>query len=217
MRQWNAALFDLDGTIIDSAPGIAATFSYTLEKYGIHCTDDQLREFMGPPLSESFAKMVSPEEVETCVQIYRQRYEEDGIFRCSVYEGIPELLQSLKENGWTVCLATSKLRKAAVEILERFGLAPFFDDIGGASADGRIERKEEVLHCVLSSSAMHEKNGIMIGDRFSDMEGARLCGLPAVGVLYGYGSERELSAYSPVALCKTPKELEDFLSLHFKR
>ncbi len=217
LTQLNAALFDLDGTIIDSEPGITATFDYTLSQFGISYPREQMRAFLGPPLSESFARLVRPEEVDRCVEIYRRRYAEDGIYRCAVYPGIPDVFRQLKEQGWTVCLATSKLREAAVTILDRFELTPFFDLIGGSSADGSIETKEEVLRSILPALEAQGRHGVMIGDRFHDMEGAARCGLPAVGVLYGYGDEAELSAYQPLALCKSPKELGDFLSLHFNQ
>ena len=206
LTQLNAALFDLDGTIIDSEPGITATFDYTLSQFGISYPREQMRAFLGPPLSESFARLVRPEEVDRCVEIYRRRYAEDGIYRCTVYPGIPDVLRQLKE-----------LREAAVTILDRFELTPFFDLIGGSSEDGSIETKEEVLRSILPALEAQGRHGVMIGDRFHDMEGAARCGLPAVGVLYGYGDEAELSAYQPLALCKSPKELGDFLSLHFNQ
>lgn len=217
MIKFQAALFDLDGTIIDSAPGIKATFEYTLAKYGVTATPQQLRSFLGPPLSDSFSQLVAPEDVEDCVRIYRERYAQDGSFRCAPYPGIEETLRGLKEAGWTLCLATSKLHEEAVRILTRLGLAQYFDYISGSTADGRLETKADVIRDVLAQPCTAGKRCVMIGDRFHDLEGAAECGLDAVGVLYGYGDRAELEAYSPLALCRTPREVGEFLSQCFER
>ena len=217
MIKFQAVLFDLDGTIIDSAPGIRATFEYTLARYGVKATEQQMRSFLGPPLNDSFSKMVDPQSVDDCVRIYRERYAEDGSFRCSAYPGIEETLCRLRDEGWTVCLATSKLHEEAVRILTRLELAQYFDYISGSTDDGRLETKADVIRDVLAQPCVSGKCCVMIGDRSHDMEGAAECGLSAVGVLYGYGDQEELDAYSPLALCKSPREVGDFLAQCFER
>ena len=217
MTKFQAALFDLDGTIIDSAPGIAATFSYTLAQYGVTCTPEQLRSFMGPPLRDSFSRVVAPEYVERCIDIYRERYAQDGSFRCSAYPGVEKLLHQLKKDGWILCLATSKLREEAQRILVRLNLAQCFDVISGSAADGSIDTKADVIRDVLSNPLMRGKRAVMIGDRSHDMEGAAQCGLPAIGVSYGYGTQAELAAYSPLAICASTEELGGYLALCLER
>lgn len=217
MTTFRTALFDLDGTIIDSAPGIAATFAYTLARFGVVRGEDQMREFMGPPLGDSFSRLVAPEHVDACVRMYRERYAEDGIYRCSVFPGVPELLRKLKADGWTVCLATSKLRAAAVQILDRFELSQYFDYIAGSNEDGTIEAKADVIRDVLAQPGIEKETAVMIGDRRHDAEGAAECGLPVICVLYGYGDREELSACAPLALCQTAEELYQCLSRLLKR
>ena len=185
-------LFDLDGTLTDPGIGITNSVMYALEKYGIHIEDrTELYSFIGPPLGESFRRQFgfSEEQARRAVEYYREYFRPKGIFENVVYEGIPELLQRLRENRVTVALATSKPYEFAVRILEHFDLARYFDFVGGATMDGRISRKTDVIAHLLEEFGNVDKASVlMIGDRAQDIEGAKANGLHSAGVLWGYGS-----------------------------
>ncbi len=210
---YQTLLFDLDGTIIDSAPGIYRSVQYALSKFGITVSDlSVLRPFIGPPLRDSFERYygMSGADAEKAVQYYRDLYEPEAKLECSVYPGIPELFETLRAAGKEIVLATSKPEKFAREILAHFSLDRYFDRIGGASFDGKRDTKEEVLRYLLSERKETE-NAVMIGDTKFDMIGARALGLPGVGVTYGFGSREELLDNGAAALAESPEALGKIL------
>lgn len=212
---YKTVLFDLDGTITDSEPGIIACVQHALRQFGIEVEDPKtLRPFIGPPLRDSFRDyfQMTPEEAEQATEFYRQRYAPIGKFECSVYPGIPELLRRLHETGRTVILATSKPEGFAREILEHFDLAQYFDLIGGATLDGSRDTKEAVLQYILDSGRVPDRqDAVMVGDTKFDMIGAAAFSLPAVGVLYGFGSRQELEENGALFLARDAAELERYL------
>ncbi len=213
MMKYNAVLFDLDGTLVDSAPGIYATMQATFEHYGVHKTREQIGKYLGPPLRVTMAENVPQDEIENAVKIYRDIYENDGAFNAAVYGGVQEMLDLLKAAGCTICLATSKTKTVAHTVLEHFGLDKYFDYIGGASEDASIDTKTAVIESVLAQPCMCGKTAVMIGDRADDMTGAKNCSLPAVGALYGYGSKEELAPFNPVFMAASPLEIASFITL----
>ena len=204
-------LFDLDGTLTDPGIGITNSVMYALEKFGIHVSDRaELFSFIGPPLGESFRRQFgfSEEQAQKAVEYYREYFRPKGIFENSVYEGIPELLKKLRERNITVALATSKPYEFAVRILEHFELKQYFDYIGGATMDGRISKKADVIAHLLDEFGNVDKAEVlMIGDRAQDVEGARANGLHSAGVLWGYGSAEELQGAGADYLAAKPEEL----------
>lgn len=212
---YKTVLFDLDGTITDSEPGIIACVQHALRQFGIEVENpNTLRPFIGPPLRDSFRDyfQMTPEEAEQATEFYRQRYAPIGKFECSVYPGIPELLRRLHETGRTVILATSKPEGFAREILEHFDLAQYFDLIGGATLDGSRDTKEAVLQYILDSGRVPDRqDAVMVGDTKFDMIGAAAFSLPAVGVLYGFGSRQELEENGALFLARDAAELERYL------
>ena len=206
----SAVLFDLDGTLTDPFPGITRSFQYALECMGVDTIPaaDDLRWCIGPPLGESFAVLVGddPDRVREAVGHYRKRYGEVGLFENEVIDGIPEVLAGLRDLGHTLYVATSKLREPAVRIVEHFGLADYFTGVYGASADGSLATKGELIGYLLEREGVSAGSGIMIGDRKHDLVGARANSLAAIGVTYGYGSREELQAECPLAIADTPSE-----------
>ena len=204
-------LFDLDGTLSDPGIGITNSVMYALEKFGIHVSDRaELFSFIGPPLGESFRRQFGffEEQAQKAVEYYREYFRPKGIFENSVYEGIPELLKKLRERNITIALATSKPYEFAVRILEHFELKQYFDYIGGATMDGRISKKADVIAHLLDEFGNVDKAEVlMIGDRAQDVEGARANGLHSAGVLWGYGSAEELQGAGADYLAAKPEEL----------
>jgi len=209
---YDILLFDLDGTLTDSAPGIMNSIRYALKKLDTECDESTLRSFIGPPLLESFAKYYGfdHEKARKALELYREYFSEKGMLENSVYRGIPELLEKLKAAGKTLLVATSKPELFTLKILDHFGLSKYFDVIGGASMDETRNTKEEVIRFVLEQYGLSEdrkKRTIMIGDRHHDIDGAKAVGLDSVGVLYGYGDGPELIDAGATYIAKTPHEI----------
>ena len=212
MKQY--LLFDLDGTLTDPMVGITSSVQYALEKFGIHVRYlKELIPFIGPPLAESFQKFYgfSKEDAEKAIQYYREYYAPKGIFENEVYEGIPEMLAHLTEAGFTLLVATSKPTVFARKVLKHFGMEDYFSFVGGSELDGSRTKKAEVISYILKTCGIEAKEAIMIGDRRHDIEGGKACGLESVGVLYGYGTEQELTEAGADHLIRTVAELEDYL------
>ncbi len=165
MQTFDAVLFDLDGTLIDSAPGIFDSFEFTLAQYEMTVPQERLRRFLGPPLRESFAKLLPPDEVERAVEIYRAHYAEASGALTKLYPGTKELLSALREAGYILCLATSKVRYAALKLLDKLELTPYFDYIGGSSPDASLDTKTAVIRHVLAQPCVQDKRAVMVGDR----------------------------------------------------
>lgn len=212
-------LFDLDGTLTDSARGIMNAIEYALHTYGITVNDrSTLRPFIGPPLAESMRKYYGfgVEQSLEAVERFREYYDgKGGLFENDVYEGIPELLDDLRSAGYHLYLATSKPEDTARRILEHFDLARRFDFIGGATLDESREKKGDVIRYVLESCGIAESDKdqvVMIGDRSNDIVGAKENGLESIGVLYGYGSREELLDAGADYLAKTPADVMRIVS-----
>ncbi len=209
-------LFDLDGTLTDPGPGITNSVAYALEKFAIHPQSrEELYPYIGPPLTVSFQEYhgLSPQQAETALGYYREYFADKGIFENAVYEGIPAMLERLQNAGATLMVATSKPEEFTHRILEHFDLAKYFAFVGGNTLDEARPTKEAVLrHIMTQYPAISPESTVMVGDRCFDVEGAAAVGLPAVGVLYGYGSRKELMDAGAVVLAKDVTELHKILT-----
>ena len=208
--KYQVAYFDLDGTLVDSAPGILGSMQKALEQFGVHPTLQQLRRYLGPPLRKSFGEhFTDPALIEKATDLYRDSYAVKGSHECAAYPGAAEMLQRLKDAGLVLCTATSKPTQVVTPILEEKGLAGYFDFIGGASMDESRDTKTDVVRHVLAQPMMQGRRVLMVGDRNDDMRGAADCGLDAAGALYGYGSREELEPFHPVLLAESCASLAD--------
>lgn len=192
---WKTVLFDLDGTLTDSAPGITNSVAHALAHFGIHEEPGNLLKFIGPPLNESLPEFYgfSPEQTAEAVAVFREYFVEKGWSENAPYPGIGELLQDLQRAGLRLMVATSKPEVQAVRILKHFGLADYFERICGApqgNEDGA--RKASVIRRALSYVENDTSSVVMVGDRRHDVAGAHEAGVPCIGVLYGYGGREEL-------------------------
>ena len=194
---FHTILFDLDGTLTDPGEGITNSVAYALKRYGIEVEDRKsLYPFIGPPLHESFMRYFGMNEETSleAVEVYREYFSVKGLLENRPYDGIEALLKKLKDAGKRLIVATSKPEGFSVRILEHFGLAKYFDLICGALMHPpKGYGKADVIRDALKRSEITDLSGIvMVGDRLHDIEGAHKIGLPAVGVLYGYGDRPEL-------------------------
>ncbi|MBQ9063283.1 MAG: HAD hydrolase-like protein [Eubacterium sp.] len=233
-------LFDMDGTTNESGPGIKKSVAIALEKQGItDYTEEQLAQFVGPPLRQSFQNLfgMTEEQASQGIQDYRAYYAVSGKFENRMYPGIPELLKRMKQAGILCGIASSKPELFVREILEHYNVEQYFDVIAGASMSEQLVEKPDIIRLALqrareqglpvnsvpsaeaaeptqSSSYMEPvqpqacPDVWMVGDRSYDVTGAHSCGLPVIGVTYGYGSRRELEDAGADVIVDTTAALE---------
>lgn len=210
MKTKENILFDLDGTLTDPMLGITKSVQYALASFGIvEDSLERLTPFIGPPLKGSFQKFYgfSEEKAEEALAKYREYFSVTGMFENKVYEGIPALLEALKQQNKKVILATSKPEIYARQILEHFHLLSYFDFVGGSLLDGRRVEKPDVIQYVLEENHITADNAVMIGDRCFDITGGRQHRLSTIGVLYGYGSRQELEEAGAQCIAESVSEL----------
>lgn len=210
----DTVLFDLDGTLSDPKIGITKSVQYSLKKYNIEIDDlSELEKFIGPPLKESYIKYFSFSESESIAAIdyYREYFSEQGMYENTLYPGIADLLQSLKDKGVTIALATSKPTFFAEKILQHFEIDQFFTEIVGSNMDNTRTDKRSIIDYALGKLNKSHSSSIMIGDRKHDLIGARSNSVGTIGVLYGYGSEEEIAKENPDYIVGTVSELETTL------
>ena len=208
---YHTILFDLDGTLTDSGPGITNSVAYALKKWNIEEKDiNVLRKFVGPPLDASFAKYYgfSKEKCVQAIQYYREYYLTKGIYENQVYDGMEELLKWLRDTGRRAIVATSKPEPSAIHVLEYFHMDSYFDIIAGATMDGSRVEKSDVIRYALDRAGIRDLSGVvMVGDRENDIQGAKANGLDSIGVLYGYGSREELEEAGAMQIAETVEDL----------
>lgn len=209
----NAIFFDLDGTLTDSGPGIMNCAQLALDHFGIPVPSrDALRVFVGPPLRQTFARFGVPQDrIDEAIQVFRGRYVPIGKFENTPYPGIQELLHALQAEGYALYVATSKPQVTAIEVLEHFHLAQYFQVICGASLDEGRETKEDVITYLLSQIGSPDQV-VMVGDTDYDVIGARAHGIDTIGVTWGYGEREAMVAAGAAALAETPQDLHRLLT-----
>lgn len=181
-------IFDLDGTLTDSAEGIVASFLHALGHIGAPVpTGDLAAQIVGPPMDDTFRSMDLGEDAEAAIAAFRAEYGARGWAMNSLFDGIEELLVDLRAAGVRLAVATSKLETTARRILAHFGLDQHFEVIAGASPDGSRKTKVEVLAHALNQLQPLPESVLMVGDRSHDVEGAAAHGIDTVVVGWGYG------------------------------
>lgn len=206
-------LFDLDGTLTVPGIGITNSVMYALDKFGITVKErSSLYKFIGPPLKDSFEGFYgfSSEQSELAIKYYREYFKEKGMFENEVYDGIPELLERLKEYGKILIVATSKPEVYSTEILRHFKLYDHFDFVCGATLDETRNKKEDIIRYAMETSGISDRSSaIMVGDREHDIIGAKKNGIDSIGVLFGYGSREELKKAGATYIAGDPSEIFD--------
>ena len=216
MKKYRYLLFDLDGTLTYSHPGIYASIRYALEDAGRgEPTERQLRSCVGPPLVYSFRHIfgMTEEETNRAVVKYRERYSEKGLFENAPVPGAKEILESLKSAGYVSAIATSKPKIFAEKIADKFGFTPFLETVAGSGTDGSFPTKGSVIREAMRLLRAEKELCLMLGDRRQDAEGARECDIDFAGFSGGYAEPGELEAEAPAFLFSDFEELRARLCL----
>lgn len=211
MKKYNAVLLDLDGTISNTYRGIVKCLGPACAEYGADLMQYDVRKFIGPPLSWTFGVIFpnEPEKQQGALLKYRELYNAGGMFDNDLYVGIDEFAQGLRDRGIKVGVATSKLEKYAVKVLEKLGMLNHIDFVCGCEADRPT--KADVINYALRTQGIDKTKCLMVGDTFYDLEGAEIAGMDAVGVLYGFGTREEMEKFPHVGIVDTVEDLKNFV------
>ena len=208
MASVSTVLLDLDGTLSDSRPGIAASFRFTLGEMGHNPeTAGDLTWAVGPPIAVSIQRLLSlygDDRVDRAVEIYRARYSEIGLYDCSVFPGMLEMLEGLRDASVAMFVATSKRRDFADRVIDHLNLRGFVGGVYGALPGGGLDEKQDLLAHIMTTERLPAGQPVMVGDRLHDIHAAKANGLRSIGVLWGYGGAEELSAAGADAVAGTP-------------
>ena len=210
--------FDLDGTLVDPLPGVRNCLKKTCESFGLDLPDEAaVRSWIGFGMRESLATLKGledPARLAAALDFYWERYREDGVFEHELYPGIFHLLHRLKRQGHHIYIVSAKPSLFARRIAYQFDLNLIFDDIFGSTLKGQWQPKTDVLAGLVKRGTIWP-GGVFIGDRGVDMSAARDHGLEPVGVGWGYGSHKELTAAGAQHTFDTVAELDDWLRIRF--
>ena len=213
-------IFDLDGTLIKSEEGLYDSITYALEKSGVDPGDRKdMKRMIGPVLWESFQKFynMSAEEADLANAYFVEAYDKEGLYNVSVYEGVEEMLGTLRNAGRILLVVTAKPRDMAERVLNHTGIDKYFQAVIGPARGNKKTDKGSLLREALSFLAktgtdhFQKEQAVMVGDRMFDMQGAVETGIPSIGVLYGYGDRQELINAGATLLADTPADVVKLL------
>lgn len=214
---YRTILFDLDGTLTDSSPGILNSVKYALIQMNWEIPDEKtLNEFLGPPLTDSFMRLcgMSEREAEEARSFYLLRYSgEYCVTENSLYDGIEKILEKLYASGKRLVLATSKPQANADRIISHFGIRKFFAAVCGSNPDGSDGKKSDIIKKALAACGERElEAAVMVGDRFYDIEGAKEAGIASIGAEYGYSVPGELENAGADYIANNPIDILKILN-----
>ncbi len=219
MIKYKYVLFDLDGTVSESAGGIRKSLEHAITSLGKPLPNlNDYTLYIGPPLLDTFRNVChfTEEDSQKGLELYRDFYNETGKYINNLYDGIKEVLEKLKSSNIKVAVCSSKYEKFAEEIVKILGVSDYFDAVCGSTFDGsRKDKKDLIPYAVNSLGGSFEKDKtdtVMLGDTYFDARGARLCGVDFVGVEYGYGTTDRMKAEGAELFAKTPYDIISLIS-----
>lgn len=216
-KDYKHIIFDLDGTLSDPSKGIFNGFRHALDKMGVQNVDESVfTRMIGPPLQASFKQhfFSGDSEIEQAVKHFREYYSVTGLFENAVYDGVPDLLKSLKENGKKLFVATNKPQPFAISILKHFELDCYFESIHGVDPSNPNSRKEELVELILQKISDSElPNTVIVGDTHYDVNAGKQFGFDTIALTYGFGSRESLVNANPTILIDSISELRKIFIL----
>lgn len=207
-------IFDLDGTLLDTGRGISKCIASTLGKMGFKVPDEETcKTFVGPPLKKRFLELFDADEntADSVMKAFREEYGKGDVFLADRYAGMEECLATLHEH-FSLAVATYKREDHAVQLLEKFGMAHFFDAICGSDAAATMT-KNQIVEKAMNLVGVAPAESLLIGDSANDAESAAQLGIPFIGVTYGYGfkTDADIAKFPHIACAQNPLQLVDLL------
>ena len=217
MSNFDAVLFDFDGTVADTGEGVFLCVRHAIEVHGLkQPSDSEIRRFIGPPMIVSYRTLypqLCDDEIQSLMQSYREKYAEVGLYKYKLYDGITELLRKLNEAGIKTAVASSKPQEALTNIIKVSGIDKYFDCIVGADKNYTDSDKATIIEEAIRRTGVTDRSRVlMVGDRKYDVIGAEKCGVDCVGVRFGYAEPGELEAAGAVYVAEDADDLFDYLT-----
>lgn len=215
MKKYELAIFDVDGTLLDTAEGVISSLKYVIERYGLDMPpDEMLAAFIGPPVRETFRNCfgLSGNVLDEATELFRTHYKENDLFKAAPYDGIFELLKRLKDSAVTIAAATYKREDYALDILAHFGFDRYADIMHGSDFDGKLKKTDIILKCI-NESGISPKGAVMIGDTSNDRIGAEKAGIDFIAVTYGFGYKKGVSDHEleGINVAHSPCEMDGYI------
>ena len=189
MRKYDIAVFDVDGTLLDTTEGVLDAAVYTIDRLGLpRLTQEQMLTFIGPPIQNSFRRYydLSDDQVQKAAEIFRTQYKDVDLLKAVPYEGIYETFQQLMEAGVKLAVATYKRQDYAVTLLKHFHFDDYTDVLYGADNFNKMKKKDIIIKCMNNLDVYDYSRAVMIGDSDNDALGAQAIGMNFIGVTYGF-------------------------------
>ena len=190
MNKYQAVVFDVDGTLLNTEMGILSAVEYTIERHGLtELSKDELKTFIGPPIQDSFQKyygITDKSNLQEIATTFRNRYKDCDLLKAVPYEGIYELCNALLDKGISIAIATYKRQDYARKLLEHFGFDKYTKVIYGADHENKLKKVDIIKNCLEKMEIVDYKKAVMIGDSAYDAQGASLLGMDFIGVIYGF-------------------------------
>jgi phosphoglycolate phosphatase len=208
--KYSNVLFDLDGTLTDPYMGITNSVKHALSKFNItEENTNKLKLFIGPPLEKSFMEYYkfTANDAKIAIGYYREYYSIKGIYENKLYGGVKNVLKILNDKNINCIVATSKLEKYAVKVLQNFDIDVYFKDVVGSNLEGTLLEKGDIIKHIIEKNELEIEKTVMVGDRKYDIIGAKETGIDSIWALYGYGTQEELNEIKPTKYCNSIDEL----------
>ena len=211
-QRFKAAVFDLDGTLLDTSEGVLASVRYTIERFGFPTLgESQLKNFIGPPIQNSFAIAygLKGEILQEIASVFRDRYKKFDLLKAVPYEGIYDVFQKLVEKGIQPAIATYKRQDYATEILTHFGFDKYTDIMYGGDHENKMKKNDIIRNAVRAAGVADLNDAVMIGDSDNDAIGAEMLGVRFIGVTYGFGfrTEADVNKFPNIGAAKKTEDI----------
>ena len=215
MGNYAAAIFDVDGTLLNTTEGVISSVKYTIRKHHLNrLPEDTLKSFIGPPIQDSFKKFynLKEKEAQMLAETFREQYKNVDLLKAIPYEGIYEVLQQLKDMGIALAVATYKRQDYALKILEFFNFNKYTNILYGADPYNKMRKKDIIQKCLDDLGIWDHSQAVMIGDSDNDAIGAEKLGMNFIGVTYGFGfsTAKDMGNFRSIGCAKSPEEILTF-------
>ncbi|MBS7262321.1 MAG: HAD hydrolase-like protein [Eubacteriales bacterium] len=212
--QIETVLFDLDGTLTDSGPGVINAVGYAIEKLGLpYLPPEERAYFVGPPLLKAFEEKLglSGETAQEAVRLFREYYVPTGVYENALYPGVADMLARLRAADRRLMVCSAKPQFLAEKVLEHFGIGSYFEIVAAAALNGEYTQKNAIIRRLFEQNRIGP--AVLVGDRRFDCEAARHAGILAAAVTWGYAAPGELAAAGPDYTVDSPAQLTDLILL----